>query len=209
MSIKAYFSGKSGVFFWCNILLMVVVVIGGVLVAFGMIGSFTHHGEQIEVPNVAGNSMRVAANAFEKANLRYAVADSMYNAKMPAGVVLEQNPRAGSRVKSGRVVYLTINMKGEPLVKFPDLVNNSSLREAEAQLRSLGFSLTPPERVEGQPRDFVVGIRQGARAIHAGEMVSRDRALTIRAGAGEAEDSLEVDDLFDVDAADAGVDLDF
>lgn len=209
MSIKAYFSGKSGVFFWCNILLMVVVVIGGVLVAFGMIGSFTHHGEQIEVPNVAGNSMGVAASAFEKANLRYAVADSMYNAKMPAGVVLEQNPRAGSRVKSGRVVYLTINMKGEPLVKFPDLVNNSSLREAEAQLRSLGFSLTPPERVEGQPRDFVVGIRQGARAIHAGEMVSRDRALTIRAGAGEAEDSLEVDDLFDVDAADAGVDLDF
>lgn len=209
MSIKAYFSGKSGVFFWCNILLMVVVVIGGVLVAFGMIGSFTHHGEQIEVPNVAGNSMGVAASAFEKANLRYAVADSMYNAKMPAGVVLEQNPRAGSRVRSGRVVYLTINMKGEPLVKFPDLVNNSSLREAEAQLRSLGFSLTPPERVEGQPRDFVVGIRQGSRAIHAGEMVSRDRALTIRAGAGEAEDSLEVDDLFDVDAADAGVDLDF
>lgn len=175
--------------------------------AFGMIGGFTHHGEKIAVPNVVGSSVEVAARTFDSAKLRYVVADSMYSSKMSAGAVLEQTPRAGSKVKSGRVVYLTINMKGEPLVKFPDLVNNSSLREAEAQLRVLGFSMTPPERVGGQPRDFVVGIKQGTRTLHAGEMVSRDRALTIRVGAGE-EDSLEVEDLYDVES-EVNIDLDF
>lgn len=208
MSIKAYFTGRTAVFFWCNILLMVAVIVGGVMLAFGLIGEYTHHGEQVEVPNVVGTSVNRAAMAFEKACLRYEVSDSAYNADMPAGVVLEQLPRAGDKVKSGRMVFLVINMKGEPLVKFPNLVNNSSLREAEAQLKSLGFSLTPPERVDGQPRDFVVGIKQGARAIHSGDMVSRDRAITIRVGAGEVEDSLDVDYVYDA-GSEVSVDLDF
>jgi len=139
--------------------------------------------------------------------LRYVIADSTYNTKMAAGAVLEQTPNAGSMVKSDRIVYLVINMRGEPLVKFPDIVNNSSLREAEAQLTVLGFSLTPPFRVENQPRDFVVGVKQGMRDLHAGQMVSRDRALTIYVGEGEI-DSTEVEEVYELEE-EVGAELDF
>ncbi len=209
MGLKRYFTGKTGIWFWGNIVMMAAVVLGVIFGVFSLLGDFTHNGEEIAVPRVVGCSMEVAERTLENAQLRFVIADSMYNAKLPAGAVIEQTPKAGKKVKSGRKVYLTINMKGEPMVKFPDIINNSSLREAEAQLRVLGFSLTPPERVEGQPRDFVIGVRQGMRNLNGGEMVSRDRALTIRVGAGE-EDSLEVEKLYNVDhPADVDVDLDF
>ena len=209
MNIKAYFTGKSGIVFWVNIVLMGVVLVGVPLGAFYALDQFTLHGEKIEVPQVVGRSAFDATEQLEAAGLRVEIADSMYSAKAKPGAVIEQTPRGGSQVKSGRIIYLTINLKGEPMVKFPDIVRNSSLREAEAQLKVLGFSLTPPERVEGQPRDFVVGVRQGARDLYAGQMVSRDRALTILAGAGES-DSLEMDTLFEAEPEGAAdFDMDF
>ncbi len=193
MGLKRYFTGKSGAWFWGNIVMMIVVTFGIVFGIFSLLGEFTHNGEKIEVPSVVGSSVEVAQRTLENAKLRVVISDSMFNAKLPAGAVIEQTPRAGNLVKSERRVYLIINMKGEPMVKFPDIINNSSLREAEAQLKVLGFSLTPPERIAGQPRDFVVGVKQGMRNLHAGEMVSRERALTILVGAGEI-DSTEVEE---------------
>ena len=207
MSIKAYFCGKSGLWFWGNIVMMFVVLVGAIFAVFSLLGEFTHNGEKIEVPRVVGSSMEMAERTLENARLRYAVADSMYNPKIPGGAVIEQTPRAGSFVKSGRIIYLTVNMMGEPMVKFPDIVGNSSLREAEAQLRVLGFSLTPPDRIDNQPRDFVIGVRQGLRNLNAGEMVSRERALTILVGAGEV-DSISEEELFDVETeVDATLDI--
>jgi beta-lactam-binding protein with PASTA domain len=194
MGLKRYFSGKSGAWFWGNIAMMIVVFFGAIFGLFGLLGEFTHNGEKIEVPSVIGSSVEIAERTLENSKLRVVISDSMFNAKLPAGAVIEQTPRAGNFVKSGRRVYLIINMRGEPMVKFPDIINNSSLREAEAQLTFLNFSLTPPERVYGQPRDFVVGVRQGLRNLHAGEMVSRERALTIVVGAGELDSTEIVED---------------
>lgn len=198
MGLKRYFSGKTGTWFWGNIAMMVVVFFGVIFGFFALLGEFTHNGEKIEVPRVVGGSIEIAERTLENSKLRVVISDSMYNAKLPAGAVIEQTPRAGTFVKSGRRIYLIINMRGEPMVKFPDIINNSSLREAEAQLSFLEFSLTPPERVYGQPRDFVVGVRQGLRNLHAGEMVSRERALTIVVGAGEVDSTeIAIDSLLD------------
>ena len=209
MGLKSYFCGRSGVVFWVNIALMALVLTAVPIVVFYALGEFTHHGEKIEVPDVVGRSARSAEEELLGAGLRVEIADSVYQAKARPGAVIEQTPRGGSYVKSGRIIYLTINLKGEPMVKFPDIVQNSSLREAEAQLKALGFSLTPCLRVEGQPRDFVVGVRQGMRDLYAGQMVSRDRALTIMAGAG-ASDSLELDSMYETEPEGAvDFDMDF
>lgn len=190
MGVKAYFKGKSGGFFWANILLMAVVLVGTPLIVLWALGAYTHHGEKIEVPSVVGKSSYDAENLLDDRGLVAIVADSAYRASAAPGTVLEQTPKAGSEVKSGRVVYLTVNLNGEPLTKFPDLVGNSSLREAEAKLKALGFKLAPYKYVDNEPKDFVIRIKQGMRDVQAGEMVSRDRALTLYVGAGEAEDTL-------------------
>lgn len=193
MGIKAFFTGKSGRFFWINILLIIVVVVGVPLIALWALNSYTKHGEKTEVPEVIGKSSYEAESILKNSGLVAIVADSIYSSKAVPGTILEQTPKAGSEVKEGRIVYLTVNLNGEPLMKMPDLVGNSSLREAEAKLKALGFKLAPYKYVENEPKDFVIQIRQGMREVSAGEMISRDRALTLYVGAGEKEDSLVID----------------
>ena len=195
MGFKSFFTGKSGRVFWINIALMVVVAVAVPLLALHSLNEYTKHGEKIEVPKVVGQTAVTAQRILEDKGLVGVVADSSYSQSAVPGEVLLQTPEGGSIVKSERVVYLTVNLRGEPMVKMPDLANNSSLREAEARLKALGFHLSPPELVEGEQEGWVLGVKQGLRLLNAGEMVSRNRALTSVVGAGLEEDSLITDTL--------------
>lgn len=195
MGIKKYFTGRTGLKFWLNILAMIVVLIGVPLGFFSLLGPYTHHGEKIKVPYVVGMSAYDAQMTLENAGLQGVVNDSDFMQGLPPGVILEQSPDTLAEVKSGRVISLKINLNGERLVKLPDLSGNSSLRQARAQLEAMGFKLAPDKIIDGYPKDLVVGIRQGTKELHSGEMVSKDRALTIMVGGGEMNDTLPYNDF--------------
>ncbi|MBQ6964088.1 MAG: PASTA domain-containing protein [Bacteroidaceae bacterium] len=194
MALKNYFTGKSGVKFWVNIILMVLIIVAVPTVTLYLLGTFTHHGEKIEVPSVVGKSVFDAEDMLRERGLVAVVVDSVYRKSAAPGSVLDQSPKAGYEVKGGRVIYLTVNLHGAPVIRFPDVVGHGSLREAVAVLQSLGFKLTPHEQVLGRPKDLVVGVKQGYREVHAGEMVTRDRALTIVIGGGEIDSTMMEDE---------------
>ncbi len=200
MGLKKYFKGKSGVLFWFNVILALAVLIGVPLAAFYSLNSLTHHGEKITVPNVVNVDAYQATETLKKEGLLCIIGDSTYSPGHKPGAILEQTPAAGSVVKSGRIVYLTINLNGKPLVAMPDLVNNSSFREAEAKLKALDFKLSPVEEITGYPKGLVIGIKQGTREVHKGDMISTERALTLLVGAGFPEDTLNyVDDTLSME----------
>lgn len=204
MALKDFFTGKSGTKFWVNIILMVLVIVAIPIAALYMLDSFTHHGEKIEVPNVVGKSLYDAETMLKDRGLLAMVVDSVYDKRAPKGSVLEQTPKSGFEVKGGRMVYLTVNLKGEPMVQLPDVVGHGSLREAVALLQSLGFKLTAHKPVIGRPKDLVLGVKQGARDVHAGETIPRDRALTLVIGGGEI-DSTMYDEEEDLDFDGLGI----
>ena len=196
MALKNFFTGKSGVKFWVNIILMVLLVVGVPVGTLYMLDSFTHHGEKIEVPKVVGKSLYEAEDMLKERDLMALVIDSVYDKRSPRGFVLEQSPKPGYEVKGGRVIYLTINYFGEPMVELPDVVSHGSLREAIALLQSLGFKLTAHQTVMGRPKDLVIGVKQGGRNVAAGSILPRERPLTLVVGGGEFDlDSLDVDDI--------------
>ena len=209
MALKNFFTGKSGVKFWVNIVMMVLIIVAVPVGALYMLDSFTHHGEKIEVPNVLGKSLYDAETMLKDRGLVALVVDSMYDKSAPRGSVLEQSPKSGYEVKGGRMVYLTVNLKGEPMAQLPDVVGHGSLREAVALLQSLGFKLTAHKPVLGRPKDLVLGVKQGTRDVHAGETIPRDRPLTLVIGGGEI-DSTMYEDEFDVedDFEDVNIDED-
>lgn len=209
MALKNFFTGKSGVKFWVNIVIMVLIIVAVPVGALYMLDSFTHHGEKIEVPNVLGKSLYDAETMLKDRGLVALVVDSMYDKSAPRGSVLEQSPKSGYEVKGGRMVYLTVNLKGEPMAQLPDVVGHGSLREAVALLQSLGFKLTAHKPVLGRPKDLVLGVKQGTRDVHAGETIPRDRPLTLVIGGGEI-DSTMYEDEFDVedDFEDVNIDED-
>lgn len=209
MALKNFFTGKSGVKFWVNIVIMVLVMVAVPVGALYMLDSFTHHGEKIEVPNLVGKSLYDAETMLKDRGLVALVVDSVYDKHAPRGSVLEQSPKSGYEVKGGRMVYLTVNLKGEPMAQVPDVVGHGSLREAVALLQSLGFKLTAHKPVLGRPKDLVLGVKQGTRDVHAGETIPRDRPLTLVIGGGEI-DSTMYEDEFDVedDFEDVNIDED-
>ena len=209
MALKNFFTGKSGVKFWVNIVMMVLIIVAVPVGALYMLDSFTHHGEKIEVPNVLGKSLYDAETMLKDRGLVALVVDSVYDKSAPRGSVLEQSPKSGYEVKGGRMVYLTVNLKGEPMAQLPDVVGHGSLREAVALLQSLGFKLTAHKPVLGRSKDLVLGVKQGTRDVHAGETIPRDRPLTLVIGGGEI-DSTMYEDEFDVedDFEDVNIDED-
>ena len=129
IGLKDFFSFQKNKFFWINIIGMVVVVIAASWGTLAWLDSYTRHGEAHIVPDVKNKSIEEAAKIISQGTMKYAVIDSNYVKGVPAGMVLEQAPAAGSRVKEGRAVYLTITTTSVPLVQLPDIIDNSSIRQ--------------------------------------------------------------------------------
>ena len=85
-----------------------------------------------------------------------------------------------------------MNASHTPTITVPDIVDNSSLREAMAKLSAMGFKLTQPEYVPGE-KDWVYGLRAGMRHVATGDKVSVNDALTILVGNGQVGDDESID----------------
>lgn len=189
MKLKEFFGKFLDKRLWLNLLAMALVVVALCLGVKYWLDRYTHHGEEIPVPDVRGMGFNKAKALIERNGLRVEVSDTGYNKRMPADGVLLQNPAGGSRVKSGRIVYLTVNTESTPTLTIPDIADNSSVREAEARLRAMGFRLTQPQEVTGE-KDWVYGIKARGRRVSMGDRVPIDVPLTLLVGSGAYDDSL-------------------
>ncbi len=174
-----------------------VVILLCVGISFGL-SAYTHHGESITVPNLNGVDYEKAYRQLDELGLRLVVNDSGYNKRLPANSVLAQVPGGGVRVKQGRIVYVTVNSPSSPTFAIPDIVDNSSIREAEAKLMAIGFQLTEPQLVEGE-KDWVYGIVCRGRRVSNGDLISIDYPLTLLVGKGATDDLSDFDYTGDVE----------
>lgn len=187
-----------------NIAAMFIIGVLLLIAVMHWIEKYTMHGQHIQVPDVCGMFEEEAAQAFSFDGLAYEISDTRFDESFEAGQIIEQNPKAGSNVKQGRTVYITLNSGRKPMKAIPDLAGNSSLRAAKAQLSAAGFRLTEPELIEGD-LDWVYGIKYMGNEVNAGTMVPEGSMLTIISGNGlealelEPADSSEIiqSDFFD------------
>lgn len=192
ITLKEFFSFKKNRFFWLNLIAMIVVVIGACWGTLLWLDHYTHHGEAYVVPNVKNKTLGEAQQALHNQKMEGLVVDSSYVKGLPDGMVLDQNPVGGARVKEGRTIYLTITTSKVPLVKLPDLIDNSSLRQAEAKLKAMGFRLTEPEYVSGE-QDWIYGIKYRGKNLMSGDKVPHEAMLTLCVGNTAIRDSLAMD----------------
>ncbi len=182
---------------WMNCLGIVLLFIVLLVVTIISLNAYTHHGEAISVPDVTGKPSEQAQRILASAGLTVAVADTGYVRAIARYYVLEQNPSAGEKVKASHVVQLTVNASRTPTLAMPDIIQNCSLREAQAKLRAMGFKVGEVERVTGE-KDWVYGVTVGGRHVLAGERVAVDKTVIIQAGMGYGDDYYDEDSL-DID----------
>lgn len=179
-------------YLWGNLVAMIVVL---ALLCVGVkygIDLYTHHGEAIAIPDIRHKSFADAQRILDDAGLEIEVTDTGYVRNLPPDCILEQSPAPGERVKSGHVIYVTINAGHTPTITIPDVIDNSSLREAMAKLTAMGFKLGPPQYIPGE-EDWVYGILVKGRHVVAGDKVSIDAVLTIQVGNGQRDAGDSVD----------------
>ncbi len=169
--------------FFVNILAMLAVFVAVCYFALSWLDDYTLHGQVIEVPNVCGMDVDAAAGLLRGKELDFEVVDYKYKKGAIEDEVVEQQPLRGAQVKRNRKIQLTLNSSKEPEMRLPDVVDNSSLREAVARITAAGFKLTENVKVEGEA-DWVYAVLMGNDTLQNGAMVPVGATLTLCIGNG-------------------------
>lgn len=182
--------------FILNLGLMLLVGIGIAVGATLWLGSYTRHGEEVTIPEIRGKSLDEVRALFKEVDLHYEVVDSIYDESARAGVVRELVPSSGSKVKPGRIVFLTTYAYAPRPLTLP-YVENMSARQAIALLRGLGFESVSTKLVSGEYRDLCLGVTDSSgKPIPAGTALNKNTPL-IALVTGAVLDSLTTKDFID------------
>lgn len=150
-----------------NGVLAVSLLIIALFVVNLLLGIFTRHGQNKDVPNFIGATVEEAESMARKGKLEIIVNDSLYVPVYAGGVILEQRPSAGKdKVKSGRKVYVTINASRQRSVDVP-YVAGYSLRQAKSNLLTAGLEIERLEYVEDLANNYVIAQKWHGREIKA------------------------------------------
>jgi serine/threonine-protein kinase len=118
-------------------------IIGGFLVAYLLVAFVVFPSGLVpgnaKVPNVTGMQFDDADKKLGGVGLKARRSPARPDPKTPKGIVLEQDPRAGSRADEGETVTLVVS-SGQQIVSVPSVVG---LTQADAQtaLEAAGFEL--------------------------------------------------------------------
>lgn len=204
MTLKEFFAKFKSRMLWGNFLAMGIVACGLVYGTLWAIDRYTLHSQEVVVPELRGLQATTAQRRLLECGLEGVVNDSGFVRNQPAGAILEQTIAANQKVKPGRIIYLTINSGNMPTIALPDLADNSSLREAQTRLSSIGFRLAPVEYINGE-RDWVYDVKCHGQSVSAGTRIAADTPITLVVGNGSGNeelidaDSILYDDSFGID----------
>lgn len=156
-----------------------------------LLGIFTHHNKTITVPDMSGLSLADAQAVADSALVRIEVIDSIYVRGMNKGAVYRQNPEAGSKVKTGRRVLLTINAVIPRKVTMPNLIGYS-MRQAKAELTTRGLSLGKLTYVEDIATNNVLKQQYRGQDIAAGTSIESGSSIDLVVGLDELENMTNI-----------------
>lgn len=179
-----------------NILLIISTGIILLVLILLMLNFYTRHNESVSVPEVRGLQLREAQVLLKSRGLEFAVIDSIYERNSLPGGIIDQVPKANSKTKAGREIFLTIYSTQAPELSIPELVDYS-YRQAEALLTSMGFEQLSIVETPSEYKGLVKGVEFKGRRLRAEEKIPAGSPLTIIVGSGIQPDSLNIDDGFD------------
>ena len=169
-----------------NLLLAVVVACALIYGTLVWLDKYTRHNEAVVVPDVKGLKIEEAAEFFKNNNLRYNVIDSVFSKDVEPGAIVELVPSAGSKVKEGRIVFITVNALTSQMATIPE-VEDLSFRQAYALLKARGFEKVEIEYVPGDFKDLAVSVDLRGRTLAKGEHVPLTAPLVLKVSSGDAE----------------------
>ncbi|MCM1076782.1 MAG: PASTA domain-containing protein [Bacteroides sp.] len=175
-----------------GLMLLVAIIIGWL--AMMWLDVWTRHDDTIVVPLVKSTTFESASTILEDERLVAVLSDSVYDKNTRPGTVIEQNPKAGTIVKAGREIYLTINAISPKMVTLPTLTD-ISLRQAKSILEGLEIKNVVEKRVPSDFHDLVLGVYYNGHRLLPGARVPVSATIQLEVGEGATEQFEPTDSL--------------
>lgn len=166
------------------LLFLATIVVAWLMMMF--LSIWTHHGENTTVPQIRHTSFAQATRTLNEAGLSIEISDSIYDTSYPPGTVMESWPKAGSQVKSGRTVYVTLTAFSPKHVTISMPVTGVSSRQALSYLNSLGITGVRLVSVPGDYPDLVESATYNGRPLGVGSTLPVDASVVLNVSAGRA-----------------------
>lgn len=150
---------------------------------FAWMNSFTRHDEFVDVPDFSNlQSSQLEVFTADK-DIRYTIVDSLWDPQKPKGIVLNQDPAAGTKVKAGRMIYLYTTAVVPPMIAMPKL---EDLSQRQAQYICEGYGLKPVfKEVDDPHRGAVVSQLYNGKRIEPGTPIEKGQSIVLHVGKGE------------------------
>ena len=192
MNIKSVAKKKLGDSIGKNLLAILILALLLLLLVLFSLRIYTRHNQNITVPKLSGLQAEEAESILKSKGLHFVITDSIYRKDAIPGSIIDQTPKAGSKVKAGRRIYVSVYSKNPQQIAIPELVDYS-LRQAEALLNSMGFEQLNIERVPSQYDGLVIAVEYRGRTLKANDKVPSAAPLTLVVGTKQLSDSLNID----------------
>lgn len=165
-------------------LLALVIVLVMLLVVVKFLDLYTHHGDEVKVPDVRGMYVDEAEIYLQQSGLNLVVIDSTFTTSgkyKTHGTIIEQNPPADANTKNGSVVYTVILSKKNRQVVLPDL-HDLSYRQAQVTLRTLNINVDDVQYRPSEYAGLVLGAKYRGEEVEAGFKIPEGSGVVLIVG---------------------------
>ena len=153
------------------------------LVVIFVLKIYTRHDEAILIPDLKGKSDAEARAILEDMGLEMVVTDSLFLPEAAPGTVRDQNPKAGSAVKGGRIIFISIFKKTPPMVPI-NVKEGDHVQIASLRLSNKGIKF----QVQYAPNNSMIGvvmkIEHNGRELKFGELLEHGQTVVLTVGEG-------------------------
>jgi len=190
-----YFLGRKK--FYVHLLIAIVLSFILLWISLLSLDIFTRHGKVYIVPDFNGQTLpEIIENNYDEF-FDLQIIDSVFDKEREKGSIILQNPLAGSKVKKGRHVYLTIVAEMPEKVAMPNL-KNLSLRQALVTLEAQELLVGRLEYTEYFARNAVVDQLVDEEPIEPGTELRKGAIINLVVGRGDMSTSVALPMLIGV-----------
>lgn len=176
-----------------NLIIALVSFFVLLAITFFSLRSYTRHGQLIDVPNLKDMVINDAINTLKSKGFGVEI-DSVYQEDKQPGLIIDQNPIAGSKVKENRTIYLTIITMDAPEVKFPE-VKELTYLEAKSIIHNFGLRIADTIYIPDIARDRVLDVKLGNSKLKTGDVIAKGTKIILILGNGQGDAEVHVPDL--------------
>lgn len=178
MSITKFLTSRQFIKHLIAAILLLIIVLIATMQGLKI---YTRHGQSNEVPDFSGLTISDLEELTRENSLKYKIIDSVYVTDALPGVVVDQEPEAGFKVKENHTIYLTINSNQPEKVILPKLTD-ISFRQVQVLAENWGIEIGNISYEPSEYNDLVLRVEQDSVEVFPGDFVLKGSKIDLIVG---------------------------